>query len=137
MCIRDRVLSVGWPSSNVSSDDVLALLAFVGRSGARDCGRAGAIWPDRVFAAAGNNARPLDLLAVVVFQNAHYTAFVRSPDGADAWTHHDRQARIHVGAWTDVVRRCATATSPMLPYLLVYDELVAADPTAIFDSLRI
>jgi len=25
----------------------------------------------------------------------------------------------------------------MLPYLLVYDELVAADPTAIFDSLRI
>ena len=134
---RALVLSVGWPSSNVSSDDVLALLAFVGRSGARDCGRAGAIWPDRVFAAAGNNARPLDLLAVVVFQNAHYTAFVRSPDGADAWTHHDRQARIHVGAWTDVVRRCATATSPMLPYLLVYDELVAADPTAIFDSLRI
>ena len=131
---RALVLSVGWPSSNVSSDDVLALLAFVGRSGARDCGRAGAIWPDRVFAAAGNNARPLDLLAVVVFQNAHYTAFVRSPDGADAWTHHDRQARIHVGAWTDVVRRCATATSPMLPYLLVYDELVAADPTAIFDS---
>ena len=115
----------------------MMLLAFVGRSGACDCGRAGAIWPDRVFAASGNNARPLDLLAVVVFQNAHYTAFVRSPDGADAWTHHDRQARIHVGAWTDVGRRCATATSPMLPYLLVYDELVAADPTAIFDSLRI
>ena len=135
---RALVLSVGWPSaSQASPDDVLALLAFVGRSGARDCGRAGAIWPDRVFAASGNNARPLDLLAVVVFQNAYYTAFVRSPDGADAWTHHDRQARIHVGAWTDVVRRCATATSPMLPYLLVYDELVAADPTAIFDSLRI
>ena len=117
---RALVLSVGWPSSNVSSDDVLALLAFVGRSGARDCGRAGAIWPDRVFAAAGNNARPLDLLAVVVFQNAHYTAFVRSPDGADAWTHHDRQARIHVGAWTDVVVRDGKWIC-MRRYLLVYD----------------
>ena len=26
---------------------------------------------------------------------------------------------------------------PMLPCLLVYDELAAADPTAIFDSLRL
>ena len=43
---RALVLSVGWPSSNVPSDDVMMLLAFVGRSGARDCGRAGAIWPD-------------------------------------------------------------------------------------------
>ena len=85
----------------------------------------------------GRQPRQLDLFAVAVYQNAHYTAFVRSPDGADAWTHHDRQARIHVGAWTDVVRRCATATSPMLPYLLVYDELVAADPNYGFDSLRL
>ena len=131
------VLSVGWPSASpAQSDDALALLSFVGRSGVQSAGRACSICPDLVFASQ-QHAQPLDLLAVVVFQNAHYTAFVRAPDGADAWTHHDRQMRVHVGQWTDVVRRCATVTSPMLPYLLVYDVLVNVDPVGVFGTLGI
>ena len=117
---RALVLSVGWPSSNVSSDDVLALLASRGRSGARLQAR-GRHLAGRVFAAAGNNARPSTCWPSSSSNAGTTRRSCGRSDGADAWTHHDRQARIHVGAWTDVARRCATATSPMLPYLLVYD----------------
>ena len=131
------VLSLAWYSTDQEGGDVASLLELVWRDAPMAARKVFTKKDGRMAAKKHRQPRQLDLFAVAVYQNAHYTAFVRSPDGADAWTHHDRQARIHVGAWTDVVRRCATATSPMLPYLLVYDELVAADPTAIFDSLRI
>ena len=131
------VLSLAWYSTDQEGDDVAALLELVWRDAPMAARKVFTKKESVMAMRKRRQPRQLDLFAVAVYQNAHYTAFVRSPDGADAWTHHDRQARIHVGAWTDVVRRCATATSPMLPYLLVYDELVAADPTAIFDSLRI
>ena len=131
------MLSLAWYSTDQEGGDVASLLELVWRDAPMAARKVFTKKEGVMAMRKGRQPRQLDLFAVAVYQNAHYTAFVRSPDGADAWTHHDRQARIHVGAWTDVVRRCATATSPMLPYLLVYDELVAADPTAIFDSLRI
>ena len=70
--------------------------------------------------------RRLDLFAVAVFQNAHYTAFVRASDGSDSWTYHDRRAAVAVGTFMNVVERCRDG--PMLPYLLFYDALPAAAP---------
>ena len=67
--------------------------------------------------------RRLDLFAVAVFQNAHYTAFVRASDGSDSWTYHDRRSAVAVGAFANVVQRCRDG--PMLPYLLFYDALPA------------
>ena len=68
--------------------------------------------------------RKLDLFAVAVFQNAHYTAFVRARDGSDSWTHHDRRSVVAVGPFANVVARCRAG--PMLPYLLFYDALTTA-----------
>ena len=67
----------------------------------------------------GRQPRQLDLFAVAVYQNAHYTAFVRAPDGSDSWTHHDRRSAVAVGTFANVVERCRDG--PMLPYLLFYD----------------
>ena len=61
--------------------------------------------------------RKLDLFAVAVFQNAHYTAFVRARDGSDSWTYHDRRSAVAVGSFADVVQRCRDG----VPYLLFYD----------------
>ena len=68
--------------------------------------------------------RQLDLFAVAVYQNAHYTAFVRARDGSDSWTYHDRRSAVAVGSFANVVQRCRDG--PMLPYLLFYDSLTAA-----------
>ena len=69
----------------------------------------------------GRQPRQLDLFAVAVYQNAHYTAFVRARDGSDSWTYHDRRSAVAVGPFANVVARCRAG--PMLPYLLFYDSL--------------
>ena len=61
---------------------------------------------------------------MAVFQNAHYTAFVRASDGSDSWTYHDRRSAVAVGPFVNVVARCRDG--PMLPYLLFYDALTTA-----------
>ena len=76
----------------------------------------------------GAGLRKLDLFAVAVFQNAHYTAFVRAKDGSDSWTYHDRRSAVAVGPFVNVVARCRAG--PMLPYLLFYDALTAASSGA-------
>ena len=88
------------------------------------------VWRDarlpakRVFSSIGKVKFEVDLFAVAVFQNAHYTAFVRARDGSDSWTYHDRRSAVAVGTFANVVQRCRDG--PMLPYLLFYDSLTAA-----------
>ena len=104
----------------VKGGDVAALLELVWRDAPMPV--------EKVFSKNPNgrqrgSKRRLDLFAVAVFQNAHYTAFVRASDGSDSWTYHDRRAAVAVGAFANVVQRCRDG--PMLPYLLFYDALPA------------
>ena len=112
------VLSLAWYSTDQEGDDVAALLELVWRDAPMPV--------EKVFSKNSNgrqrgSKRRLDLFAVAVFQNAHYTAFVRASDGSDSWTYHDRRAAVAVGAFANVVQRCRDG--PMLPYLLFYDSL--------------
>ncbi|KAH8090014.1 hypothetical protein JL720_6310 [Aureococcus anophagefferens] len=66
-------------------------------------------------------ARRLGLFAVVVFQDAHYTALVRDKR-ADAWTWYDRRDVTLVGSFESVVAKCRNdGGAPLCPYLLFYD----------------
>ena len=66
-------------------------------------------------------ARRLGLFAVVVFQDAHYTALVRDKR-ADAWTWYDRRDVTPVGSFESVVAKCRNdGGAPLCPYLLFYD----------------
>ena len=107
------VLSLAWYSTDQEGDDVAALLELVWRDARLPA--------KRVFSSIGKVKFEVDLFAVAVFQNAHYTAFVRARDGSDSWTHHDRRSAVAVGAFAKVVERCRDG--PMLPYLLFYDSL--------------
>ena len=105
----------------VNDNDVASLLELVWRDAPMPV--------EKVFSKNPNgrqrgSKRRLDLFAVAVFQNAHYTAFVRARDGSDSWTYHDRRSAVAVGAFANVVQRCRDG--PMLPYLLFYDSLAAA-----------
>ena len=66
--------------------------------------------------------RKLDLFAVAVFQNAHYTAFVRATGRTRGRTTTD--ARPSRSGRSCVVARCRAG--PMLPYLLFYGALTTA-----------
>ena len=66
-------------------------------------------------------AGTLGLLAVVVFQDAHYTALVRD-ERADSWTWHDRRDVTPVGSFESVVAKCRNdGGAPLCPYLLFFD----------------
>ncbi|KAH8090012.1 hypothetical protein JL720_6308 [Aureococcus anophagefferens] len=66
-------------------------------------------------------ARRLGLFAVVVFQDAHYTALVRDKR-ADAWTWYDRRDVTLVGSFESMVAKCRNdGGAPLCPYLLFYD----------------
>ena len=115
------VLSLAWYSTDQEGDDVASLLELVWRDAPMPV--------EKVFSKNPNgrqrgSKRRLDLFAVAVFQNAHYTAFVRASDGSDSWTYHDRRSAVAVGTFANVVQRCRDG--PMLPYLLFYDSLTAA-----------
>jgi hypothetical protein len=110
------VLSLAWYSTDQEGDDVAALLELVWRDARLPA--------KRVFSSIGKVKFEVDLFAVAVFQNAHYTAFVRARDGSDSWTYHDRRSAVAVGSFANVVQRCRDG--PMLPYLLFYDSLTAA-----------
>ena len=112
------VLSLAWYSTDQEGDDVASLLELVWRDAPMPV--------EKVFSKNPNgrrhgSKRRLDLFAVAVYQNAHYTAFVRASDGSDSWTYHDRRSAVAVGAFANVVERCRDG--PMLPYLLFYDSL--------------
>ena len=77
------VLSLAWYSTDQEGDDVAALLELVWRDARLPA--------KRVFSSIGKVKFEVDLFAVAVFQNAHYTAFVRARDGSDSWTYHDRR----------------------------------------------
>ena len=109
------VLSLAWYSTDQEGDDVAALLELVWRDARLPA--------KRVFSSIGKVKFEVDLFAVAVFQNAHYTAFVRARDGSDSWTYHDRRSAVAVGTFANVVQRCRDG--PMLPYLLFYDALPA------------
>jgi hypothetical protein len=111
------VLSLAWYSTDQEGDDVAALLELVWRDTPLPA--------KRVFSSIGKVKFEVDLSAVVVFQDAHYTAFVREQDGSDSWTHHDRHSAVAVGTFANVVQRCRDG--PMLPYLLFYDSLKAPE----------
>ena len=117
------VLSLAWYSTDQEGDDVAALLELVWRD-APMAARKAFTKKDASGRAKHRQPRKLDLFAVAVFQNAHYTAFVRARDGSDSWTHHDRRSAVAVGPFANVVARCRDG--PMLPYLLFYDSLTAA-----------
>ncbi|KAH8070899.1 hypothetical protein JL721_4816 [Aureococcus anophagefferens] len=66
-------------------------------------------------------ARRLGLFAVVVFQDAHYTALVRDKR-ADSWTWYDRRDVTLVGSFESMVAKCRNdGGAPLCPYLLFYD----------------
>ena len=115
------VLSLAWYSTDQEGDDVAALLELVWRDARLPA--------KRVFSSIGKVKFEVDLFAVAVFQNAHYTAFVRARDGSDSWTYHDRRSAVAVGAFANVVQRCRDG--PMLPYLLFYDSLTTTAPAAL------
>ena len=110
------VLSLAWYSTDQEGDDVAALLELVWRDARLPA--------KRVFSSIGKVKFEVDLFAVAVFQNAHYTAFVRARDGSDSWTYHDRRSAVAVGSFANVVKQCRDG--PMLPYLLFYDSLTTA-----------
>ena len=114
------VLSLAWYSTDQEGDDVAALLELVWRDARLPA--------KRVFSSIGKVKFEVDLFAVAVFQNAHYTAFVRARDGSDSWTYHDRRSAVAVGTFASVVQRCRDG--PMLPYLLFYDSLTTTAPEA-------
>ena len=114
------VLSLAWYSTDQQGGDVAALLELVWRD-APMAARKVFTKKDASGRAKHRQPRKLDLFAVAVYQNAHYTAFVRARDGSDSWTHHDRRSAVAVGPFANVVARCRAG--PMLPYLLFYDSL--------------
>ena len=114
------VLSLAWYSTDQEGGDVAALLELVWRD-APMAARKVFTKKDASGRAKHRQPRKLDLFAVAVFQNAHYTAFVRASDGSDSWTYHDRRSAVAVGPFANVVARCRAG--PMLPYLLFYDSL--------------
>ena len=76
----------------------------------------------RVFSSIGKVKFEVDLFAVAVFQNAHYTAFVRAKDGSDSWTQHDGRVATDFGSFAAVTERCVERE--WLPYVLFYDKLL-------------
>ena len=117
---------VAWFSTAQDPADVAALLDFVNTD---------ELDPRRAFSDRGNREKPLRLTALVVFQDNHYTAFVRGA-GVDSWAWHDRGAIVVcVGGYRGVVAKCCCEKprAPMLPYLLIYD-LPAGSPRANFAS---
>ena len=119
---RVLVLSLAWYSTDQEGGDVAALLELVWRDAPMPVKK---VFSNSKGRSGGRKTgSKLDLFAVAVYQNAHYTAFVRARDGSDSWTYHDRRSPIAVGAFANVVQRCRDG--PMLPYLLFYDSLAAA-----------
>ena len=114
------MLSLAWYSTDQEGGDVASLLELVWRD-APMAARKVFTKKDPPKRYKIRQPRQLDLFAVAVYQNAHYTAFVRARDGSDSWTHHDRRSAVAVGAFANVVERCRAG--PMLPYLLFYDSL--------------
>ena len=121
------VLSLAWYSTDQEGGDVAALLELVWRDAPMPVEKVFSKNPNGRQRGSKAGPRRLDLFAVAVFQNAHYTAFVRASDGSDSWTYHDRRSAVAVGAFANVVQRCRDG--PMLPYLLFYDG--AAPPPGI------
>ena len=115
------VLSLAWYSTDQEGGDVASLLELVWRDAPMAARKVFTKKEGVMAMRKGRQPRQLDLFAVAVYQNAHYTAFVRAPDGSDSWTHHDRRSAVAVGAFANVVQRCRDG--PMLPYLLFYDSL--------------
>ena len=116
---RVLVLSLAWYSTDQEGGDVAALLELVWRDAPMPVKK---VFSNSKGRSGGRKTgSKLDLFAVAVYQNAHYTAFVRARDGSDSWTHHDRRSAVAVGAFANVVQRCRDG--PMLPYLLFYDSL--------------
>ena len=120
------VLSLAWYSTDQDGNDVAALLELVWRDAPMPVEKVFSKNPNGRQRGSKAGLRRLDLFAVAVFQNAHYTAFVRASDGSDSWTYHDRRSAVAVGPFANVVARCRAG--PMLPYLLFYDALPAPPP---------
>ena len=120
------VLSLAWYSTDQEGGDVAALLELVWRDAPMPVEKVFSKNPNGRQRGGKAGPRRLDLFAVAVFQNAHYTAFVRASDGSDSWTYHDRRSAVAVGAFVNVIQRCRDG--PMLPYLLFYDALPAPPP---------
>ena len=118
------VLSLAWYSTDQDGNDVAALLELVWRDAPMPVEKVFSKNPNGRQRGGKAGPRRLDLFAVAVFQNAHYTAFVRAKDGSDSWTYHDRRSAVAVGSFANVVQQCRDG--PMLPYLLFYDSLTAA-----------
>ena len=118
---RVLVLSLAWYSTDQEGGDVASLLELVWRDAPMAARKVFTKKEGVMAMRKGRQPRQLDLFAVAVYQNAHYTAFVRARDGSDSWTHHDRRSAVAVGAFANVVERCRDG--PMLPYLLFYDSL--------------
>jgi hypothetical protein len=118
------VLSLAWYSTDQDGNDVTALLELVWRDAPMPVEKVFSKNPNGRQRGGKAGPRKLDLFAVAVFQNAHYTAFVRAKDGSDSWTYHDRRSAVAVGPFANVVARCRDG--PMLPYLLFYDALTTA-----------
>ena len=104
-------LSVAWFTSTPAPADVEGVLRLAHKplDGAA------------VFRPPKPGAKRLGLFAVVVFQDAHYTALVRD-EHADSWTWHDRRDVTPVGSFESVVAKCRNdGGAPLCPYLLFYD----------------
>ena len=121
---RVLVLSLAWYSTDQEGGDVASLLELVWRDAPMAARKVFTKKESVMAMRKRRQPRQLDLFAVAVFQNAHYTAFVRARDGSDSWTYHDRRSAVAVGSFANVVQRCRDG--PMLPYLLFYDSLTAA-----------
>mmetsp|Transcript_22130 Transcript_22130/g.74962 ORF Transcript_22130/g.74962 Transcript_22130/m.74962 type:complete len:228 (-) Transcript_22130:87-770(-) len=112
------VLSVAWFSTDQARDDVENLLNLV----VQDVDPVLAFQEPSDERGALQQGEKLQLTAVVVFQDHHYTAFVRK---GGQWRWHDRTKTTHMGDWSNVVGQCRSdrdALGPMLPYLLFYDK---------------
>ncbi|KAH8070898.1 hypothetical protein JL721_4815 [Aureococcus anophagefferens] len=104
-------LSVAWFTSTPEPADVEGVLRLAHKplDGAA------------VFRPPKPGAKRLGLFAVVVFQDAHYTALVRD-ERADSWTWHDRRDVTLVGSFESVVAKCRNdGGAPLCPYLLFFD----------------
>ena len=116
------VLSLAWYSTDQEGDDVARRAASSSRGTRRQRRRRGAARARVarrgstlcVFSSIGKVKFEVDLFAVAVFQNAHYTAFVRAKDGSDSWTSGPALGRRR-RTFANVVQRCRDG--PMLPYL--------------------
>ena len=118
---RVLVLSLAWYSTDQEGGDVASLLELVWRDAPMAARKVFTKKESVMAMRKRRQPRQLDLFAVAVYQNAHYTAFVRAKDGSNSWTHHDRRSAVAVGPFANVGARCRAG--PMLPYLLFYDSL--------------